>query len=186
VDLARLEASWAGTQDAVMVVDGAGQVVLATERRWRGLSEAEALDYSSAPSSILRALRVTQDWTTLPPDAYLSGEAVMRREMRVPFQGWRLVGFTAYASVRERVNGVLALEIMGFAILLAGAFWLNSRKTRNRLVTTQRESAELRLLNARLQREIAERERMEKSLKVAEQTLAQAPSSPSWARCRPR
>ncbi len=174
VDLARLEQSWAGTQDAIMVVNGEGQVVLATERRWRGLSEAEALDLSSAPSSILRALRVTQDWTVLPPDAYLSGEAVMRREMRVPFQGWRLVGFTAYASVRERVNGVLALEIMGFAILLAAAFWLNSRKTRSRLVTTQRESAELRLLNARLQREIAERERMEKSLEVAEQTLAQS------------
>jgi two-component system C4-dicarboxylate transport sensor histidine kinase DctB len=84
VDLARLEASWAGTQDAVMVVDGAGQVVLATERRWRGLSEAEALDYSSAPSSILRALRVTQDWARLSPTPIVSGEAVMRRELRVP------------------------------------------------------------------------------------------------------
>jgi two-component system C4-dicarboxylate transport sensor histidine kinase DctB len=51
---------------------------------------------------------------------------------------------------------------------------VSSRKTRNRLVTTQRESAELRLLNARLSREIAERERMEKSLQVAEQTLAQS------------
>jgi two-component system C4-dicarboxylate transport sensor histidine kinase DctB len=174
VDLARLEQTWAGTQDAVMVADGAGRVILATERRWRGLTEVEALTQSSAPSSIQRALRLTQDWTALPPDAYLAGEAVMRRELRIPFQGWRLVGFTAYASVRERVNGVLALEIMGFAILLAGAFWINSRKTRDRLVTTQRESAELRLLNARLSREIAERERMEKSLQVAEQTLAQS------------
>ena len=38
----------------------------------------------------------------------------------------------------------------------------------------QRESAELRALNARLQREIAERERMQKNLKVAEQTLEQS------------
>jgi two-component system C4-dicarboxylate transport sensor histidine kinase DctB len=174
VDLARLEQSWAGTQDAVMVTDGQGKVVLATERRWRGLTEEAAIERASAPTSIERALRVTQDWALLPPDAYLSGEAVMRRELRIPFQGWRLVGFTAYASVRERVNGVLALEIMGFAILLALAFWVSSRKTANRLVSTQRESAELRLLNARLSREIAERERMERTLQVAEQTLAQS------------
>jgi two-component system C4-dicarboxylate transport sensor histidine kinase DctB len=174
VDLARLEQSWAGTQDAVMVTDGQGRVVLATERRWRGLTEEEAIKRASAPTSIERALRVTQDWALLPPDAYLSGEAVMRRELRIPFQGWRLVGFSAYASVRERVNGVLALEIMGFAILLALAFWVSSRKTANRLVSTQRESAELRLLNARLSREIAERERMERTLQVAEQTLAQS------------
>ena len=174
VDLAKLEQSWARTQDEVMVVDSQGRTLLATEPRWRGLPEAEALALTSAPSSIERALRVTQDWARLSPDAYVSGEAVMRRELRVPFQGWRLVGFTAYESVREQVNGVLALEIMGFAILLALAFWVNSRKTRNRLVTTQRESADLRLLNARLSREIAERERMEKSLQVAEQTLAQS------------
>jgi two-component system C4-dicarboxylate transport sensor histidine kinase DctB len=63
---------------------------------------------------------------------------------------------------------------MGFAILLALAFFVSSRKTASRLVSTQRESAELRQLNARLSREIAERERMEKTLKVAEQTLAQS------------
>ncbi|TNC50469.1 sensor histidine kinase [Rubellimicrobium rubrum] len=174
VNLARLEQSWAGTQDAVMVTNASGDVLLATERRWRGLTETDALQLTSAPSSIERALRVTQDWTTLPVDAYVSGEAVMRRELRIPFQGWRLIGFTAYASVRERVNGVLALEIMGFAILLALAFWLSSRKTASRLITFQKESAELRLLNARLSREIAERERMEKTLQVAEQTLAQS------------
>lgn len=174
VDLAKLERSWAGTQDAVMVVDSSGSIILATERRWRGLDETDALALASAPSSIERALQVTQGWTSLPADAYLGGEAVMRRELRVPFQGWSLIGFTAYASVRERVNGVLALEIMGFAMLLAGAFWLTSRKTANRLVFSQRESAELRRLNLRLSREVAERERMEKTLEVAEQTLAQS------------
>jgi C4-dicarboxylate-specific signal transduction histidine kinase len=42
------------------------------------------------------------------------------------------------------------------------------------IVLFQRESAELRLLNARLQREIAEREKVQKDLEVAEQTLAQS------------
>jgi len=63
---------------------------------------------------------------------------------------------------------------MGFAILLALTFWVSSRKTTHRMVLFQRESAELRQLNARLQREIAEREKMEKTLEVAEQTLAQS------------
>ncbi len=174
VDLGKLERNWAGTQDAVFVTDSSGTIILATEVKWRGLKEEEALAAQNPPSSIARALRMTQDWGALPPDAYVSGEAVMRREMRVPFQGWRMVSFTTYASVRERVNGVLALEIMGFAILLALGFWVASRKTANRLVLFQRESAELRQLNARLQREIAEREKVEKTLEVAEQTLAQS------------
>jgi two-component system C4-dicarboxylate transport sensor histidine kinase DctB len=174
VDLAKLERSWAGTQDEVMVTDSSGTIILATERRWRGLTEPEALVSTGAQTAVEKALRVTQDWTTLPPDAYVSGEAVMRRELRVPFQGWKLVGFTTYQSVRERVNGILALEIMGFAILLALAFWFSSRRTASALGLSLRESAELRRLNARLQREIAERERMEKTLEVAEQTLAQS------------
>ncbi|MEJ6477635.1 MAG: ATP-binding protein [Octadecabacter sp.] len=174
VDLAKLERSWAGIADAVFVTDSEGKIILATENRWRGLSEVEALERQDAPSAIQRALQATQDWTSLPIDAYLQGEGVMRRETRVPFQGWRMISFTTYASVRERVNSVLALEIMGFAILLAGSFWLLSRKSVLRMRVLQRESAELRLLNQRLQREIAEREKVEKTLEVAEQTLAQS------------
>jgi len=69
---------------------------------------------------------------------------------------------------------VLALEIMGFAILLALAFYALSRKTALRMALFQRESAELRALNARLQREIAERERVQETLAVAEQSLEQS------------
>ena len=76
--------------------------------------------------------------------------------------------------MRERVNAILALEIMGLAILLALGFWVSSRKATNRLALFQRESAELRRLNARLQREIAEREKVERTLQVAEQSLAQS------------
>ena len=98
----------------------------------------------------------------------------MRMETRIPFRGWRMTSFTTYTSIRERVNGVLALEIMGFAILLALAFYALSRKTALRMALFQRESAELRALNLRLQREIAERERVQETLAVTEQTLAQS------------
>jgi two-component system C4-dicarboxylate transport sensor histidine kinase DctB len=98
----------------------------------------------------------------------------MRLENRIAFRGWRMVSFTTYASVRERVNGVLALEIMGFAILLTLAFYFLNRRSAFRMALFQRESAELRALNLRLQREIAERERVQETLAVAEQTLEQS------------
>ena len=173
VDLAKLERQWAGISDAVMVLDSTGRAILATEPRWRGQIEDEATALLEPQTAIERALRGTPDWSALPIDAYLRGDGVMRQEVRVPFQGWRVVSFTTFQSVRERVNAILALEIMGFAILLAGLFWFMSRRSNLAARMFQRESAELRQLNRRLQREIAEREKVEKDLEVAEQTVAQ-------------
>ena len=174
VDLMKYERAWAGLQDAIMVTDSEGTVMLATEPRWRGLPSSEALALRDPPSAIARALRATAEWAQDPPDAYVRGEAVMQTEARVPFRGWKIATFTAYGSVREQVNGILALEIMGFAILMAFTFYLLSRRAWSRSVSFQRESAELRLLNARLQRAIAEREKVKKDLEVAELTLAQS------------
>ncbi|MDC1398523.1 ATP-binding protein [Octadecabacter sp.] len=173
VDLAKLERSWAGISDAVMVLDSLGNAILATEPRWRGRSEEEALTLLDPQVAVDRALRGTPDWSALPIDVYLRGDGVMRQEVRVPFQGWRVVSFTTFQSVRERVNAILALEIMGFAILLAGLFWFLSRRSNLAARMFQLETAELRQLNRRLQQEIAERKKVEKDLEVAEQTVAQ-------------
>ena len=174
VDLKKFESSWAGFTDAVIVADSEAQIILATEARWRGLTEEEALSVRPAQSAIERAFHATARWGALPADAYLQGEAVMRQETRIGFQGWRITSFTTYAGVRERVNAVLALEIMAIAILMTLVFYAASRKATSRLRFFQRESAELRQLNAALQREIAEREKAERHLEVAEQTLQQS------------
>ncbi|MBW4708141.1 sensor histidine kinase [Roseobacter sp. YSTF-M11] len=174
VDLQKFGRAWAGISDAVIVTDSTGTIILTTEPRWRGRTEEEALVRHTPQNAIQRAIQATADWTALPPDAYLQGEAVMRLETRIPFRGWRMASFTTYASVRERVNGVLALEIMGFAILLALSFYALSRRTALRMALFQRESAELRALNVALQREIAERKRVQETLAVAEQTLEQS------------
>lgn len=174
VDLIKFERSWAGFTDAVAVTNSEGRIILATEPRWRSRTMEEALQVQDAPSAIRRAIQATTDWTQRAPDAYLRGEAVLRSEARIPFRGWRLISFTTYDSVRERVNGVLAIVIMGFAIVLALSFYLASRRAWSRMTNMQQESAELRLLNARLQREVAEREKVQKDLAVAEQTLAQS------------
>ncbi|MBY5932660.1 sensor histidine kinase [Tateyamaria omphalii] len=174
VDLQKFERAWAGISAAVLVTDSEGRIIMATEPRWRGRTEEEALARQTPQSAIERAIRATADWTALPPDAYLQGEGVMRLEARIPFRGWRMTSFTTYESVRERVNGVLALEIMGFAILLALAFYAMSRRSALRVALFARESAELRHLNIQLQREIAERKRVQEDLAQAEQTLEQS------------
>ncbi len=178
VDLMKFERAWAALQDVVLVSDSQGKVILSTEPRWRGQPLEQAIaapDSSSALNTALnRALSVTSDLTQNRPDTYLSGVAVLRTDNRMTFRGWRMASFTAYDSVRERVNGILALEIMGLAILAAMTFYLLSRRAWSETLSFRRESLELRQLNARLQREIAEREKVQKDLAVAEQTLAQS------------
>ncbi|WP_370454611.1 ATP-binding protein [Paracoccus sp. M683] len=173
-DLTRLERSWAGISDAVAVLDSGGTIILTTEPRWRGLTLPVALAVRSAPTAIERAYQVTADWTNMPPDAYVQGRAVMQTEARIPFRGWRMVSFATYDSIRERVNGILALEIMGFAILLAATFYMLSRRERVKSAAVMRESADLRALNSRLKAEIAERVRVQRELRVAEQTMQQS------------
>jgi two-component system C4-dicarboxylate transport sensor histidine kinase DctB len=147
---------------------------MATEPVWRGVALDEALALRDPPSAIARALMATTDWGKTAPDTYLRGVAVMRSEARIPFRGWRIVSFTRYDSIRDQVNTFIALEITGFAILLALGFYAASRAASRRSQAFERESAELRVLNARLQRAIAERERAEKDLAMAEQTIAQS------------
>jgi two-component system C4-dicarboxylate transport sensor histidine kinase DctB len=174
VDLSKFEQGWAGISDAVLVTDSEGHIILTTEPKWRGKTEAEALSAMSPPNAIQRAIQATAEWASLPAEALFTGDDVMRQETRIPFQGWRMASFTTYASVRERVNGVLALEIMGFAILLALTFYVISRRATSRSHLFALESAELRQLNDALHREVAERQKAEKNLQVAEQTLAQS------------
>ncbi|CAN0503504.1 unnamed protein product, partial [Laminaria digitata] len=174
VDLAKFEGDWARITDAVIVTNSEGKIILSTEPRWRGLELKEALQRQPAEGAIERAIRATADWTAQQADAYLRGEAVMRIDGKILFQNWTLTTFTTYTSVRERVNAVLALEIMGFALLAALVFYALSRQSALRMALFQRDATELRALNARLSREIAERERVQKNLAVAEQSLAQS------------
>ena len=174
VDLAKFERSWAGFADVVALLDSEGRIILSTEPRWRGRTEAEALAMRDAPTAIERALRYTADLAGRGPDAFLSNEAVLRSETRVRHRGWRLINFTTYDGVREKVNGVLALVIMAFALLLTMIFYLFSRRAWSQSARFEQESVELRQLNLRLQREIAAREKVQKELNVAEQTLAQS------------
>ena len=173
-DLNKHERAWASLKDAVLVTNSEGIVILSSNPRWRGKAVNGALATSDGAGAVAKALARATDWAQNPPDAYLLGEAVMRTEARISFQGWRMVNFTAYDSVRAQVNGVIALQIMGFAILAALVAYAGQRRAQSQSAMALRESAELRLLNARLNREIAEREKVQKTLEVAESSLAQS------------
>jgi two-component system C4-dicarboxylate transport sensor histidine kinase DctB len=174
VDLRRIVDRWRGTNEAVFLTNSQGEIILSTEPRWRGRTEAEAVAMQSPSSAIQRAIDATGDWAFGAPSGDFFGSETIRLESRIQFRGWRIVSYTAYNSVRERVNAVLALEIMGFALLLAGGFYVLSRRARLQSVRLAHESAELRRLNARLQREIAERKRVERTLENTEQSLQQS------------
>ncbi|SFI43350.1 sensor histidine kinase [Jannaschia pohangensis] len=174
VNLAQFESRWRGTTAAVAVTDAGGTVILSTEPRWRGQPLETAIKQTSVPSALERALATTGAFQADSDEAFYAGAALIQLETRVPFRGWRLVSFTSYESVRERVNGVLALIITGFALLLALGFYLLNRRTTLRSLLVQRESTQLRRLNDRLSREIAERKRVQEELKETEQSLAQS------------
>ncbi len=174
VNLAQFESRWRGTTAAVAVTDAGGTVIVSTEPRWRGKQLDDALAATSVPSALERALNTTGAFGPELDEGYFSSAALIQMETRVPFRGWRLVSFTSYESVRERVNGVLALIITGFALLLALGFYLLNRQSTVRSLLFQRESLALRRLNDRLSREVAERKRVQEELKDTEQSLAQS------------
>ena len=167
------ERRWARNADAVMVVSSQGEIILSTEPLWRGLTVEEAIEAFSPPSAIERALQAAGPLAPMAEN-YLGDEGVIRAENVMPHQAWKMVTFTNYSGVRERVNAVLALQITVFAVLLALTFYLSSRKASLRVRLFQRESRELRALNDRLSREIAERERAQADLSAAEATLEQS------------
>jgi two-component system C4-dicarboxylate transport sensor histidine kinase DctB len=171
VDLSKYERSWDGISEAVIVTDSSGRVLLSTEPRWLGKTEEQALTSEPPMNALMRTLRARTPWSGTD-GSVLHGKAVMRSDTAIPFQGWRIVSFSAYTPVRERVAAVVAVEVMVFAVLAAGLFYFTSRSAERRSARLQQESAALRRLNLQLQRAIAERDRAEKNLEVAEQTIA--------------
>ena len=120
------------------------------------------------------SLRAARDRVEAAPFVYIDGAPYLSAEVPVGFRNWKLSFFATIEDVRARVNSILALMIMSLALLAAGAFYILSRRTRAESRRIQTESRELRLLNRRLSAEIATRQKIERNLKDAEQSLEQA------------
>ncbi len=173
VDLGAYEEGWRRSRVKVVVTNSENNVLLASEPNWRKNSLDNLLAQGAQPSRVTQALRDARQSIGSPEFVYIAGTPYISAQVQVGFRNWTLTYFANLDDVRARVNGVLALIIMVLALLLALAFYLLSRRTRAESHRIKRESEDLRILNRRLSAEIAARQRVERNLKDAEQTLEQ-------------
>lgn len=174
VDLGALEEGWRRSRVKVAVTNSEGNVLLGSEPDWRKNALDNLLASASHPTRLTQALREARESFGAPAYVYITGTPYIGAEVPVGFRNWRLTYFAGIEDVRARVNAVLALIIMVLALLLALAFYLLSRRARAENLRVKRESDDLRMLNRRLSAEIAARQRVERNLKDAEQSLEQA------------
>ena len=171
-DLQTLEERWRRSFRQVFVADSEDNVIMSSNPLWKN---SKVMDFISENSSSEPGFRVLNFGIQPRNQAftYVDGTALLRVETKIGFQGWKLSYFETLEGVRARVNGILAFEIMVFAILTAFGFYLMSRSSVRASLRFKRESDDLRSLNRRLQEEISERKKAEKNLEVAEQSLQQ-------------
>lgn len=174
VDLDDLFKRWSRSDALIFVTNSEGRIILSSDGQYRHLTIEEALTTQPPVTTVERAWRATGDWPSTVGDAYIRGRPLLRHDVRVAHQGWQMTYLAAADAVRARVNGVLAMEVMAIALLTALGFYLASRRAIRQAFSFKRESDALRALNERLSAEIAEREKVERHLQVAEQSLAQS------------
>ncbi|WP_112323809.1 sensor histidine kinase [Oceanibium sediminis] len=174
VDMRQLEVSWRNRNDLVAVTNTSDTVVLASNTRWRSNTLTNVLASEPPPSTVRRALGLTRNSVEDNPYVFLDEQWLLRTEVKTGFRGWRLTYFSSLTGVRARVNAILALELTGLALLLAMFLFLANKRLQRQSRLIAEESGQLRRLNARLSEEIEERQRVERNLEVAEQSLEQA------------
>ena len=172
VDLRRQETLWRQLGLLVALVNSQGEIQLSSVVKWRRQLIRTLLSTSdiSASRRVLDALQQTP----LNDFVFIDGERLLASESPVGFRGWRLNFFASTKNISARVNAILALEIMGMAILAALMFFYLSRRRGRETERLSAESAELRALNIRLSAEMEQRQRAERNLQSAEQNLEQA------------
>ena len=174
VDLGLHEESWRRARVKVVVTDGEDQVLLASEPNWRGKKLSNLLATAESPSRVGQAISEARRSLGSDNFVYIAGTPHLRSEVKIGVRSWNLTFFATLEEVRAQVNSILALVVTGFALLIALAFYLLSRRARAESRRALRESDDLRQLNRRLSAEMAARRRVEANLKEAEQSLEQA------------
>ena len=170
ISLNDLKSSWENASEAVVIKDN-HNFLLSSKPVW--LSEKLTDTLASDSGNILKSAPTISDLETLPVRAFLIKDTLLKLETKLKFTNWKLIYYTTYAPVREKVNGIIALEITALAVLLTLIFYFLSRRARIQSLVILEESNKLRNMNTRLQNEVNQREKAEQNLKVAEQTLAQ-------------
>ncbi len=174
VDLDGLFDTWSKNDATIIVRNSEGTILLSTERQFENQTLKEAFSNQPVLSTMERALRATGEWSGSVADAYIRGQPLFRVDEKVPFQGWNIVYLASFENIRTRVNAILSIEIMGYAMIFALLFYILSKRALRKSFIFQAETASLRTLNEQLTMEIAQRQEAERNLQVAEQSLAQS------------
>ena len=174
VDLQKFEKAWAESGETIIITDNAGTIILSTEPSWKGLTEEQAFQIKTPENTLKRAYNVTAELTKLKGlGTYPNKRAAIRTNEKIPLLDWNISSFTNYSSVREKVNTILAFEILFLLFLIVFCLYLLNRKNVVRLNFFEEEAFQLKELNKRLTEEIKQRKRVEKNLLAVEQTLEQ-------------
>ena len=174
VDLKKFENSWKSAGDRIFISNGEGKIVLATEPTWKGLSDDLAWKNQNSKNIIKRGYSVAKGWVdSNESDQYFNDSSFVRFNKNIPILNWKMSSFENYSGVRERVNTILALEILIFLLLLVLSLYSLNRKKILRLNLFEEETIKLRELNKKLETEMEQRKRVEKNLLAVEQTLEQ-------------
>ena len=174
VDLKKFENSWKSAGDRIFISNGEGKIVLATEPTWKGLSDDLAWKNQNSKNIIKRGYSVAKGWVdSNESDQYFNDSSFVRFNKNIPILNWKISSFENYSGVRERVNTILALEILIFLLLLVLSLYSLNRKKILRLNLFEEETIKLRELNKKLETEMEQRKRVEKNLLAVEQTLEQ-------------
>ena len=174
VDLKKFENSWKSAGERIFISNGEGKIVLATEPTWKGLSEDLAWKNQNSKNIIKRGFSVAKGWVdSNESDQYFNDSSFVRFNKNIPILNWKMSSFENYSGVRERVNTILALEILIFLLLLVLSLYSLNRKKILRLNLFEEETIKLRELNKKLETEMEQRKRVEKNLLAVEQTLEQ-------------
>ena len=174
VDLKKFENSWKSAGERIFISNGEGKIVLATEPTWKGLSEDLAWKNQNSKNIIKRGYSVAKEWVDSDEsDQYFNDSSFVRFNKNIPILNWKMSSFENYSGVRERVNTILALEILIFLLLLVLSLYSLNRKKILRLNLFEEETIKLRELNKKLETEMEQRKRVEKNLLAVEQTLEQ-------------
>ncbi len=174
VDLKKFENSWISAGERIFISNGEGKIVLATEPTWKGLSDDLAWKNQNSKNIIKRGYSVAKGWVdSNESDQYFNDSSFVRFNKNIPILNWKISSFENYSGVRERVNTILALEILIFLLLLVLSLYSLNRKKILRLNLFEEETIKLRELNKKLETEMEQRKRVEKNLLAVEQTLEQ-------------
>ena len=174
VDLKKFENSWKSAGERIFISNGEGKIVLATEPTWKGLSEDLAWKNPNSKNIIKRGYSVAKGWVdSNESNQYFNDSSFVRFNKNIPILNWKISSFENYSGVRERVNTILALEILIFLLLLVLSLYSLNRKKILRLNLFEEETIKLRELNKKLETEMEQRKRVEKNLLAVEQTLEQ-------------